>query len=135
MPVSPKMEKPPRDICGDACSYLVRNKYNFISLERLVLALRNEEALPPKPVVFTLDDGYVDQAEIAVPIFLEFDCPVTFFVITGMLDHTLWPWDAKVSWIIETTGKTSLDTTISGQPTEPESWRLVSKAPGETSAS
>ena len=95
--------------------YLVRNKYNFISLERLVLALRNEEALPPKPVVFTLDDGYVDQSDIAIPIFLEFDCPVTFFVITGMLDHTLWPWDAKVSWIIETIGKTSLDTTISGQ--------------------
>ena len=95
--------------------YLVRNKYNVISLERLVLALRNEEALPPKPVVFTLDDGYVDQADIAVPIFSEFDCPVTFFVITDMLDRNLWPWDAKVSWIIETTGKTSLNTTISGQ--------------------
>ena len=94
--------------------YLVRNKYNFISLERLVLSLRNEEVLPPKPVVFTLDDGYADQADIAVPIFLEFDCPVTLFVITGMLDHALWPWDAKVSWIIETTGKTSLNTTISG---------------------
>jgi len=92
--------------------YLVRNKYNFISLERLVLALRSEEALPSKPVVFTLDDGYVDQADIAVPIFSEFDCPVTFFVITGMLDQTLWPWDAKVSWIIETTGKTSLNTAI-----------------------
>jgi peptidoglycan/xylan/chitin deacetylase (PgdA/CDA1 family) len=96
--------------------YLVRNKYNFISLEKLVLTLRNGEALPPKPVVFTLDDGYVDQAEIAVPIFLEFNCPVTFFVITGMLDRTLWPWDARVSWIIETTGKTSLNTTISGKP-------------------
>jgi peptidoglycan/xylan/chitin deacetylase (PgdA/CDA1 family) len=96
--------------------FLVKNKYNFISLERLVLALRNEESLPPKPVLFTLDDGYVDQADIAVPIFSEFDCPVTFFVITGMLDQTLWPWDAKVSWIMETTGKTSLNTTISGQP-------------------
>ena len=96
--------------------YLVKNQYNFISLERLVFALRSQEALPPKPVVFTLDDGYVDQAEIAVPIFLEFDCPVTFFVITGMLDQTLWPWDAKVSWIMETTGKTSLNTTIAGHP-------------------
>ncbi len=96
--------------------YLVKNKYNFISLERLVLALRSEEALPPKPVVFTLDDGYVDQADIALPIFLEFDCPVTIFVITGMLDQTLWPWDAKVSWMMETTGKISFNTTISGQP-------------------
>lgn len=95
--------------------YLVKNKYNFISLEKLILALRNGDPLPPKPVVFTLDDGYVDQADIAVPIFSEFDCPVTFFVITGMLDQTLWPWDAKASWVIETTGKTSLNTTISGQ--------------------
>jgi len=95
--------------------YLVENRYSFISVEQLILALGNGQPLPPKSVVFTMDDGYTDQARVAAPIFLEFGCPLTFFVITGMLDQTLWPWDAKIAWIMETTKKTSLKTRVSNQ--------------------
>ena len=56
-----------------------------------------------------MDDGYIDQAQIAAPVFLEYNCPVTLFVITDMLDHIAWPWDAKVSWIIETSQQSSLE--------------------------
>jgi peptidoglycan/xylan/chitin deacetylase (PgdA/CDA1 family) len=63
-----------------------------------------------------MDDGYIDQAEIAAPIFLEYNCPLTFFVITGMLDQEMWPWDAQVSWIVETTEKQSLVTGVTGKP-------------------
>lgn len=80
-----------------------------MSLEQLILSLQHKETIPPKSVVFTMDDGYIDQAEVASPIFLEYDCPVTFFVITGMLDQTILPWDAQVSWIIETSKNPSLD--------------------------
>ena len=31
-------------------------------------------------VVFTMDDGYFDQATVGGAIFAEFDCPVTTFV-------------------------------------------------------
>jgi peptidoglycan/xylan/chitin deacetylase (PgdA/CDA1 family) len=48
-----------------------------------------------------MDDVYLDQAEIAAPVFIKHDCPLTFFVITGMLDQNIWPWDARISWIIE----------------------------------
>ena len=96
--------------------YLVENNYTFISLEQLVLALKNHQTLPRKAVAFTMDDGYIDQAEIAAPIFLEYNCPLTFFVITGMLDQSIWPWDAQVSWIVETTEKQSLVTEIAGKP-------------------
>ncbi len=95
--------------------YLVENRYSFISVEQLILALRDRQSLPPRSVVFTMDDGYIDQAQVAAPIFLEFGCPLTFFVITGMLDQTLWPWDAKIAWIMETTTQASLTTRISGQ--------------------
>jgi len=95
--------------------YLVDNGHTFISLEHLILSLRNKQVLPPKAVAFTMDDGFADQAEIAAPIFLEFDCPLTIFVITGMLDQTMWPWDAQVSWITETTQKTSLDIDVAGK--------------------
>ena len=89
--------------------YLVDHDYTFISLEELILALKHNQKPPPKSVVFTMDDGYVDQAEIASPIFLEYNCPLTFFIITGMLDQTIWPWDAKTSWIIESSESPSLE--------------------------
>ena len=92
--------------------YLVDNDYAFISLEQLVSALRTKQPLPPRAVVFTLDDGYIDQAKIAAPIFEEFNCPLTFFVITGMLNQALWPWDAKIAWITSTSEKTTLNTTV-----------------------
>ena len=96
-------------------NYLVDHHYSFISLEQLATALANGESMPSRAVVFTMDDGFADQAEITAPIFLEFGCPLTFFVITGMLDQNLWPWDAKISWITETTHQSSLKTHIGEQ--------------------
>ena len=99
-------------------SYLVENDYTFISLEQLVTALANSESLPPRAVVFTMDDGFIDQAEITAPIFIEFSCPLTFFVITGMLDQSLWPWDAQISWITENSRQPLLRSVINGHPVE-----------------
>ena len=96
-------------------NYLADRNYTFISIEQLVLALINKQPFPARAVAFSIDDGYADQAEIAAPIFLEFDCPLTFFVITGMLDETLWPWDAQVAWIFETSPKPSLQAQVTGQ--------------------
>ena len=89
--------------------YLYEHNYRPISLEQLLLSLHHKEPIPPKSVVFTMDDGYTDQADIASPIFLEYECPLTFFVITGMLDQTVLPWDAQVSWIVETSQNPSLE--------------------------
>jgi len=105
---SPDAEKTNPDQLRQCLDYLRDNNYTFMSLEDLILTLKHKETMPPKPVVFTMDDGYIDQAEIAAPIFLEYDCPLTFFVITGMLDQTTWPWDARVSWIIESSNKPAL---------------------------
>jgi peptidoglycan/xylan/chitin deacetylase (PgdA/CDA1 family) len=88
--------------------YLTENNYNIVSLEHLILALQDKRTMPSKPIVFTMDDGYIDQAEIAAPIFLEYNCPLTFFVITGMLDQSIWPWDAQTSWIVESSNMSSL---------------------------
>lgn len=89
--------------------YLVDHNYTPISLEQLIVALHHKEPIQPKSVVFTMDDGYIDQADIASPIFLEYECPMTFFVITGMLDQAVVPWDAQVSWIVETSKNQSLE--------------------------
>jgi len=92
--------------------YLSENGHAFISLEKLITSLRNNESLPPKSIVFTIDDGFADQVEIAAPIFLEFNCPVTIFLVTGMLDEKLWPWDDKVSHLINSTRKQAINLTM-----------------------
>jgi len=89
-------------------AYLVKKGHTFVSLEEAILAIKNGTTLPDKSVVFTMDDGYLEQATIAAPIFLEFGCPVTFFVVTDMLDQKLWPWDAKISWLINNSLKQQL---------------------------
>ena len=89
-------------------SYLRENQYTFISLETLIHSITQQQPLPEKAIVFTMDDGFKDQAKIAAPIFLEFGCPLTFFVITGMIDQALWPWDAQTSWVIDNTEKEDL---------------------------
>ncbi|MDJ0806107.1 MAG: polysaccharide deacetylase family protein [Gammaproteobacteria bacterium] len=81
-------------------TYLKDHDYQLLSLEALIDALHRQSELLDNAVVFTMDDGYMDQALVAAPIFLEFDCPLTFFVITDMVDQQLWPWDAKISWAI-----------------------------------
>ena len=95
--------------------YLVEEGYDLLSLEAIVQSLRNREPLPEKAVAFTMDDGFIDQAVVALPIFLEFNCPVTFFVITGMLDQNLWSWDSQVSWIIENSRKSVIKVSLSDE--------------------
>ncbi len=95
--------------------YFSENGHTFISLEKLITSLKNNEPLPPKSVVFTIDDGFADQVEVAAPIFLAFNCPVTIFLITGMLDGELWPWDDKVSYLINSTRKQSINFSLANE--------------------
>lgn len=85
--------------------YLRRESYNLVSLGDMHKRLQGEGPVLRKAVAFTMDDGFIDQATVAAPIFMEFDCPVTIFLITGFIDRKLWPWDDRVSHIFLTSRK------------------------------
>ena len=55
--------------------------YNTISLDELLAYVRNEEALPEKPILITFDDGYISNYSVAFPILRELDMKATIFVI------------------------------------------------------
>ena len=103
------------DFLRTTLSYLKRSGYNLVSTRDIYNRLRGEGPPLHRAVAFTMDDGFIDQATIAAPIFAEFDCPVHIFLISGFLDHKLWPWDDQVSFIFSTTKRKNLSTNIGGK--------------------
>ncbi|MCB9451530.1 MAG: polysaccharide deacetylase family protein [Anaerolineaceae bacterium] len=66
--------------------YLHDAGYTTISLDDLDNALRYGAPLPPRPIILTFDDGYVDHYAHVFPVLREFGFTGTFFVITGRVD-------------------------------------------------
>jgi len=89
-------------------AYLAKHKYEFVSLANLFERLAGHGPPLRGAVAFTIDDGYVDQATVAAPVFQEFDCPVTTFVTTGFLDGKLWFWWDQVAHVFEHAGRKSV---------------------------
>ncbi|GAB1342510.1 polysaccharide deacetylase family protein [Gemmatimonas sp.] len=57
---------------------------------------------------FTIDDGYADAVEVAMPVFAEFDCPVTCFVAPHIVEAREWYWWDKVDYLLRNTSRTQL---------------------------
>jgi peptidoglycan/xylan/chitin deacetylase (PgdA/CDA1 family) len=68
-------------------TYLAANGYSTIDFYDLSLAITGKLELPPRPVIITLDDGYVDNYHQAFPILREFGFKATFFIVTEFIDN------------------------------------------------
>jgi peptidoglycan/xylan/chitin deacetylase (PgdA/CDA1 family) len=64
---------------------LLRQYCNPMPLAAGVEGLRRGD-LPPRAVAVTFDDGYADNATVALPILQKHAIPATFFVAAGFLD-------------------------------------------------
>lgn len=95
--------------------YFRKSGYEAISLESLASALINRNPLPEKVAVFTIDDGFIDQFDIAGPLFAEYDIPLTYFLITDFIDKKLWPWDDQISYILTHTRAGQYRLTLNGR--------------------
>lgn len=63
----------------------LRTHFNVISLGEAVQRLRSG-SLPARAACVTFDDGYADNAEVAMPILRRLGVPASFFVATGYLN-------------------------------------------------
>lgn len=93
-------------------TYLKENGYHFVSVAEIIQSIINKTSLPNKAIAFTIDDGFADQASLAAPVFIEFQCPVTIFLITDFIDGKLWPWFSKVQYLIKSSEARSIDFNI-----------------------
>ncbi|GAB1720555.1 MAG: Polysaccharide deacetylase [Nitrosospira sp.] len=64
---------------------LLTDCFRVIPLADAVRGLRSG-SLPARAACITFDDGYADNAEIALPILQKHGIPATFFVSSGVLD-------------------------------------------------
>lgn len=72
--------------------WLRANRYRLVSLGALLEELQEGRPILPRTVVFTIDDGFADFHRLASPVFAEFDCPATVFLVTGFIDDRAWLW-------------------------------------------
>jgi len=98
--------------------FLRRRGSELVSLEELLRRLASPTSGVHGAIAFTIDDGYADQASIGLPIFAEFDCPVTTFVTTGFLDGALWFWWDRIAYVFSRISATSVRVRVGSQPLE-----------------
>lgn len=102
------------EVLRASLALLRRNRYTLLSLGELVARLQEGAPPPSRSVVFTVDDGYADFAEIGAPVFAEFDCPVTVFLTTGFLDGINWLWWDQLQYVLLATPRRTLTLTVDG---------------------
>lgn len=93
-------------------AYLRREKYELVSLYELARRLHDRDSRLGKTVAFTVDDGYADFASVGVGVFAEFDCPVTVFVVTGVVEQGGWYWWDRLGEAIALTRLRKLEVSV-----------------------
>lgn len=101
---------------------LRRERFEILPLATLLQDLATGRSHRAPAVAFTIDDGYLDHASVAAPVFAEFDCPVTTFVTTGFLDGRLWFWWDRIEYVFDTTALDSISVRLGDQTVE-YAWR------------
>lgn len=72
----------------DQLALLRRLGAHPISLSDYLAYRRGDAELPPRAVVLTFDDGYLDNYEVALPILQRFGFPATVFLVSQLIGKT-----------------------------------------------
>ena len=73
---------------GEQLDDLRRRGWTFIDLERLLRALRGEEALPERAVLVSFDDAYKDLLESGLEVLEARGVPAVVFAVAGSIGGT-----------------------------------------------
>ena len=98
----------------DNLAALRRAGREVISLQEMIRRVQEEDLGGSSPIAFTVDDGYADFPAVGAPVFAEFDCPVTVFLVSGALDGPCWFWWDRVTAAFQRTPLRRVVLTIGG---------------------
>ena len=69
-------------------AYLREHGYHTLSLAQAIADIDGIQEAPPCSLLLTFDDGYADNAQIALPLLQAYDMRATLFVITGYIGQS-----------------------------------------------
>lgn len=69
------------------CVRFARRHFNVVALDEVLDARRRRKALPPRPILFTFDDGWADNEEYALPVLEAARVPGVIFVTSDAIDR------------------------------------------------
>lgn len=58
----------------------MKNNFNVVTMEQVIDAVEGKSQLPPKAILLTFDDGYIDNYTYALPVLEEFGVQGSFFI-------------------------------------------------------
>ena len=67
--------------------YIKRRGYEIISLDELVMGIKNNRKFKHNTVVITIDDGYKDNYTHAYPTLKKYAFPATIFIIANFIEN------------------------------------------------
>jgi peptidoglycan/xylan/chitin deacetylase (PgdA/CDA1 family) len=88
---------------------LVARKFHPVTLEDILLFVKGEKILPPRSVAVTIDDGYLDNIEVAAPVLSRFGISAAFYLTVGMIGQLDAPWFCRVRHAFMATSCTRWD--------------------------
>jgi len=80
--------------------YLHEHGYTVLSLTEAIDILDGKKQAPPRPVLLTFDDGYVDNLYVAVPFLQAYEMTATLFVISAYVGKTN-RWNPKACYDVK----------------------------------
>jgi peptidoglycan/xylan/chitin deacetylase (PgdA/CDA1 family) len=76
---------------AEQLAYLTTH-YQVVPVSRLAELLAVKGRLPAGLAAITIDDGYCDAYDIALPLLRRFKAPATFYLVTEFIDRVSWVW-------------------------------------------
>lgn len=75
----------PSEFASDL-QYLARDHYTPVTMNQLMDYVSGGESLPPKPIVLSFDDGYLDNYRYVYPLIKKYDTKIVFSIIAKNTD-------------------------------------------------
>ncbi len=96
----------PRDF--EAHLRYLTKRFTLISFKEMSY-VRAGKAQFKNPLILTVDDGYRDFIEVALPLLEKYGASATFFVTTRFIDGEIWLWPDIVQYAIFNTNRDAIE--------------------------
>lgn len=93
---------------------LLRNHFDVVSVTELIQTLV-ERRSRRNMVAVTIDDGYEDFHQYALPVLARYRIPAMLYATTGFIDRRLWLWPDYLRYAIHQSKQTECECGVAGE--------------------